>query len=307
MGAKLDYNATLTKRVDLSSHLALFEITLDTPIAKTPAFVPGQYTTIGLNNEANPELGSVRRPMSIASAPQRADALEFYIRLVAHPESDNPLTPLLWSRNVGDRVFCRNAATGRFTLDDTVGTADERTKVFVAAGTGLAPFLSIARTDAAAGAASLSRYAVLHGASYPPELGYAEELEQMQRELGLHYLPTVSRPKEADGWAGASGRVEDFFRAERLDALEDELGLERGGLTPQNAIVMVCGLQGTIQWSIERLLHRGFVPDNRKIRRALEVPDDVPASLFFEQYDNSPVLDLADPDNLARLRGLVRC
>lgn len=305
MGAPLEYNATLTKRVDLSSHLALFELTLDTPIAADPAFIAGQYTTIGLNNDARPDLGSVRRPMSIASAPQRTDALEFYIRLVAHPESDNPLTPLLWQRQVGDRIFCRNAATGRFTVDHTIGTDDKRLKVFVAAGTGLAPFLSIARADVEAGATSLSHYAMLHGASYANELGYADELAQMQRDFGLHYLPTISRPQEVPDWRGATGRVEDFFREERLDGLEDRMGLPRGGLTPDNVVVMVCGLQGTIQYSIERLLHRGFVPDNRKIRRALEIPEDVPASLFFEQYDSTPVLELDDANNVARLKSLL--
>ncbi|TPV96703.1 MAG: ferredoxin--NADP reductase [Myxococcales bacterium FL481] len=305
MGTKLEYNATLTKRLDLSSHLACFELTLDQPIANDPAFVAGQYTTIGLNNEAKPELGSVRRPMSIASAPQRSDALEFYIRLVAHPESDNPLTPLLWRLRVGDRLFCRNGATGRFTVDDTIGPDDDRLKVFVAAGTGLAPFLSMLRGDANANARSLAQYVVLHGASYAAELGYADELTTYQRDLGLHYLPTISRPREVPDWTGSTGRVEDFFLPDRLTQLEERLGLPTGGLTPDRAVVMVCGLQGTIQYSIERLLGRGFIPDHRRIRRSLEVSETTPASLFFEQYDNTPVVDLRDPANVSRLRQLL--
>ena len=50
---------------------------------------------LGCNNADKPELGSVRRSMSIASAPEDDGPLEFYIRWVAKPESENPLTHLL--------------------------------------------------------------------------------------------------------------------------------------------------------------------------------------------------------------------
>ena len=50
------------------------------------------------------------------------------------------------------------------------------------------------------------------------------------------------------------------------------------------------------------LLGRGFIPDNKKLRRALEVDDDRPASIFWEQYDNTPVIDVKNPDLVADLR-----
>jgi hypothetical protein len=67
-------------------------------------------------------------------------------------------------------------------------------------------------------------------------------------------------------------------------------------------VVLVCGLQGTIGQSILRLAGRGFVPAEKKIRKALEIPETLPASLFFEQYDSDPVIDLEDQQVVARLR-----
>ncbi|MEM6457155.1 MAG: hypothetical protein AAF772_18850, partial [Acidobacteriota bacterium] len=221
MAKPLTYNATLTARHDHTDALTSFTITLDEPLEAEPRFVPGQYMTIGMNNEQEPALGSVRRPMSLASAPQDSPGLEFYVRYVSQPESDNPLTHLLWRASVGDRLFLRPKPVGHFTLDHTVGTDDPRLKVMVAAGTGLAPFLSIARHAAQQDPnASLSDLAILHGASYPADLGYRDELETLARARGLHDLPTVSRPHEAPDWTGATGRVEDFFKADRLADLE---------------------------------------------------------------------------------------
>ena len=302
MAKPIEYNATLEQRIDLTDALAIFKLRPDEPLAGDPMFVPGQYMTLGLNNEQVPELGSVRRPMSIASAPQDRDHLEFYIRYVNHPESDNPLTHLLWRAKDGDRIYLRPKAVGKFTVAHTVGDDDPRLRVCVAAGTGLAPFLSMVRADHRADpTADLGRWGILHGASYPADLGYRDELEGL-RQHGLRYGATVSRPKEAPDWTGDTGRAEDYFLPERLAATEDLLGLETGGLTPDRAVVYICGLQGTIGRIIERLVARGYVPENRKLRRAFELDDSVPPTLFFEQYDSTPVIEIDNPSVMGPLR-----
>ncbi len=302
MAKPLVYNATLVERVDLTPQLAVFTVKPDEPIVQDPQFIPGQYVTIGLNNEQKPELGSVRRPMSIASAPEKRDGFELYIRYVNYPESDNPLTHLLWKTKVSDRLYLRAQPVGRFTIHDTVGDDDPRLRVCVAAGTGLAPFLSMARSAHLRNPPlDLDAYAILHGASYPADLGYREELQTLASH-GLHYMASVSRPAETPDWRGDAGRVEDYFKAERLAEIDQRLGLGPGGLRPERAVILICGLQGTIGKTILRLASRGFVPDNRKIRRALEVPDDVPASLFFEQYDSTPAIDVKDPGVIEPLR-----
>ncbi len=306
MAKPVAYNATLVERLDLTPLLAIFKVRPDEPIAGEPQFVPGQYLTLGMNNEEHPELGSVRRPMSLASAPEERDALEFYIRYVNHPESDNPLTHLLWRTKAGDRLFLRTKAVGKFTVPDTVGEDDPRLRVCVGAGTGLAPFFCMALSAHLRDPqADLGNYAILHGASYPADLGYREELEGLASS-GLHYLASISRPKESPEWTGDCGRVEDYFLPDRLAQFEERLGLGAGGLTPDRAVIYICGLQGTIGRIIERLVPRGFVPENRKLRRALEVPEDVPANLFFEQYDNTPVIDVKNPEVMEPLRAQLR-
>jgi NAD(P)H-flavin reductase len=295
----LEYNATLVKREDHTAELATFHVRYDEPLGQS--FEPGQYVAIGLNNVDKPELGSVRRSMSIASAPEQKDVFEFYIRWVKVPESDNPLTHLLWKSKVGDRIFMTRKPVGKFTLKDTLAPGDKRICLLVAAGTGLAPFVSMVRSMKLRDAnADMSRLVIFHGASYPADLGYRAELESYQKENGLKYLPSVSRP--TDDWQGTRGRVEDFFLPDRLHELEKELKVDVGSLTSRTAATLICGLQGTIARCIERLACRGFVPFDRKIRKALELEDAVASSMWWEQYDTTPVVDIDNPEVVSALR-----
>lgn len=303
MSKLLEYNATLAERQDLTPALAIFRAAFDEAgVLPGPGawFVPGQYLVIGLNNP-DVALGGVQRPMSIASSAHERRHVEFYVRFVDKPSSENPFTHLLWATRPGGRLYMRPKARGKFTVVDTIGESDSRLKVFVSAGTGLAPFVSIVRSRLGSDPhASLADCAILHGASYPEDLGYLEELMRLAASHGLRYLPTVSRPP--GDWYGATGRVEDLFLPERLADTEQRLGLDGGALQPERAVVYVCGLQGTIGRSIERLAVRGFIPDHGKIRRALEVPEERAASLYFEQYDTEPVIDLDDATLMDRLR-----
>ena len=126
----------------------------------------------------------------------------------------------------------RAVAAGVFTVKDTVGVDDPRLRVMVAAGTGSAPFVSMVRSELRRNPnADLSKWVLLHGASYPADLGYRDELTQHGRAQRLKYWGTVSRPKEAPDWKGDTGRVEAFFDGARLDELEQRLGLPPGGFT----------------------------------------------------------------------------
>lgn len=295
MAKPLEYNATLVERVDVTSALTLFRVQPDQPPAR-PWFTPGQYCVLGLNNAEKPELGSVRRSMSIASAPEDEGPTEFYIRFVAKPESENPLTHLLWKMKNGDRMYMRPVAAGVFTIKDTIGVDDSRLRVMVAAGTGSAPFVSMLRSELRRNpSADLSKWVLLHGVSYPDDLGYRDELMSMVETHGLKYWGTVSRPKEAPGWKGDTGRVEAFFEGARLTDLERRLGLPAGGFTPKTAAIFICGLTGTISGTIIPLIDRGFVPDFKRIREALGVPPETKDSVFYEQYDTEPVINVKDP------------
>lgn len=296
MAKLLEYNATLIERVDVTDALTLFRVQPDHPPAEKPWFTPGQYCVLGANNAEKPELGSVRRSMSIASAPEDDGPVEFYVRFVSKPESENPLTHLLWKLKAGDRMYMRPVAAGVFTIKDTVGVADSRIKVMVAAGTGSAPFVSMVRSELRRNPnADLSKYVLLHGASYPADLGYRDELMKYVEVNGLKYYGTVSRPKEAPDWKGDTGRVEAYFEGARLDDLEHRLGLPKGGFTPQNVLIYICGLTGTITGTILPLIDRAFIPDFKRIREALGVPAEAKDSVFYEQYDTEPVVNIKDP------------
>jgi ferredoxin-NADP reductase len=307
MAKPLTYNATLAERIDLTDALSIFRIKPDQMPAERPWFVPGQYCVLGLNNEVKTELGSVRRSMSIASAPEDEGPVEFYIRWVAKPESENPFTHLLWKLKAGDRMYMRAVAAGVFTVKDTIGVDDPRLRVMVAAGTGSAPFVSMVRSELRRNPnADLSKYVLLHGASYPADLGYRDELGRMVAENKLRYWGTVSRPKEAPDWKGDCGRVEAFFSGERLDDLEKRLGLPPGGFNPKNVVVYICGLTGTISGTVIPLIDRGFVPDFKRIREALGVPPETKDSVFYEQYDTEPVIAIKDPAVVEPLRARMQ-
>jgi ferredoxin-NADP reductase len=73
-------------------------------------FKPGQYITVGA--------GGIERPYSIASAPYEP-LIELFIEYVL-PELGGTLTPILYSRRVGDVLTMRTKAKGRFTLQTKV-------------------------------------------------------------------------------------------------------------------------------------------------------------------------------------------
>ena len=305
----LAYNAVLVRRDDFTPELATFHVRYDDHAAANgeggaPAFVPGQYVAIGMNNDARPELGSVRRSMSLASAPEQKDAYEFYIRYVKHPESDNPLTHLLWKMSVGDRMFMTRKPVGVFTVKDTVGDDDQRTAVFVAAGTGLAPFVSMVRSevmrDPKVGPESLRAPArrVLSGRPRLPRR--AGEIRGREPACTTS-APSAARRRRRTGRATPAGSRTTSCPTASTD-LEQRLGMKPGGLRPERAAVLICGLQGTIGETIMRLTPRGFVPDNRRIRKALEIPDDKAPHVWWEQYDTTPVIDINDPALVARLK-----
>ena len=303
MAKPLEYNATMVERVDITDALTCFRVQPDIAPAQSPWFVPGQYCVLGMNNAEKPELGSVRRSMSIASAPEDGGPTEFYVRFVSKPESENPLTHLLWKLKTGDRMYMRPVAAGVFTIKDTVGAEDLRLRVMVAAGTGSAPFVSMVRSEIRRNPnADLSKYVLLHGASYSADLGYRDELIKMVDRNRLNYWGTVSRPKEDPTWKGDTGRVEGFFDGARLDDLEKRLGLPPGGFTPKNVVILICGLTGTITGTILPLIDRGFVPDFKRIREALGVPPTTKDSVFYEQYDTEPVINVKDEAVVAPLK-----
>jgi ferredoxin-NADP reductase len=262
--------AHLESRIEVSDGLAIFRFILE----QDYSFTPGQYATLWLTHGGR----TLARPYTIASSPSERRHLEFYINLV----SQGRLTPSLWDAEVikglqsgdpGTHASISGKAKGRFVLNPE----DPRDYVFIASGTGLAPFISMIRKmnedlSAAPETFCPRRIVLIHGVSYPTHLGYREELEHMaaqsyrdpQRKLAVLYLPTISRPYIDSTWNGLKGRAETLFEAPAsgIHPGANLEGIIKGMLAllvrPRNHAVYVCGHPGTIDNVVATMSVRGF-------------------------------------------------
>jgi ferredoxin--NADP+ reductase len=231
------YIARITERVDLSQDLWKIRLQPEGEFR----FVAGQYATLGVLQQDR----LIERAYSIVSSPYEPQ-LEIFIELVPHGE----LTPLLHRLQVGDTLYMRRVAKGRFLLDRTSGPTNH---LLLCTVTGIAPFVSYIRTlvrEAEEGKfAGEHRLYVLNGASRSWEFGYREELEGLARQHAwLTYVPTVSRPWEDPQWPGERGRVDDVLRKYA----------DHWGLTPENTLAYLCGHPQMIENGKGILQRRGF-------------------------------------------------
>ena len=231
-----EYNATLVKRIDHTAELASFWVKLD---GDPVPFLPGQHVTLAA--VADDKLW--QRAYSVASPPLVADAegYEVYVRQVPVER----FTTLLWRLQPGARLRL-TGPEGEFTLEP----GDGRTHLYVATGTGIAPFVSMIWDTLLRGRPR--RTVVLHGVSYASDLGYREVLEELERDgsYPLTYVPTISRPDDPRnaGWRGRAGRVDQV-----VGAVCDDLALRE-----RRTVAYVCGNPDMIDGVERELVVRGF-------------------------------------------------
>jgi ferredoxin/flavodoxin---NADP+ reductase len=235
----LEPNAALVARIELTPTIVRFIVRPDDGVSP---FEPGQYFALGLTVDGRP----LQRPYSTASASDSQTELEFLIRLVP----DGALTPRLWALREGDRLHI-GRARGLFTLRP----GDPRTHLFVATGTGLAPFVSMIASlrrdldgsnQTSVPATGPPRAIVIHGVAHVNELAYRDRLErQAAGRVGLRYVPVVSRPTHPAnaGWAGMVGRLDVV-----LEPVCDRYRLE-----PASTVAYLCG-NPEVTMAVERIL-----------------------------------------------------
>ena len=244
MAEEYPYNGRLSRWDEVAEGLAIVGVqALEDPFE----FAAGQYATLGL---LGPQGKLVQRPMSISSPPDDLSEYEFFIRLV----HIGAFTPLLWKRKVGDPINIKGAK-GKFLIQD-----DGRKCLFVASGTGLAPFISMIATMRRHG--DTRQVILLHGVSYAYDLAWREQLSEIEAgdDFPLRYVATVSRPNESPGWAGETGRVEKIVAAQ----------MDNFGLNADNTTVYLCGNPDMITAVDEIATERGFPPE--QIRKELYWP-----------------------------------
>jgi ferredoxin--NADP+ reductase len=205
--------------------------------ARAEPFVPGQFINLGLDIGGS----RVKRSYSLASAP--GEPCEVYLSLV--PEGG--LTPTLFERGQGEKVWLDDRALGFFTLDHI--PAAERAWL-VATGTGLGPFLSMLRSPVIW--QRFSRIVLVHGARHVSHLGYADELARLVAEHPgqLDYVRAVTRDAPPPGVL--SGRLPALIASGEL---EKRLEL---AFDPARDHVLLCGNPAMISEVQTLLRSRGL-------------------------------------------------
>jgi len=265
----VELNATITMRYEINHGLLVLQVT---PDEELQPFVAGQYTTLGLlgsaprhhaaDQEDPPAAPNklIRRAYSIASSSLQGKYFEFFVALVR----DGALTPRLFALNQGDRIHLGRRIVGMFTLDEVPAGKD---LVFVATGTGLAPYLSMLRSRYAFDAGHHT--VVVHGSRVSYDLGYRTELEGMAaRYEHFHYLPVIDHPDRDPSWTGEVGYVNRFFSEGRVAQL---LGHP---LVPERTAVFLCGNPLMIGSMMELLGGLGFRKHSRQ----------EPGEIFVEEF-----------------------
>lgn len=211
----------------------IFEV----PEVEQFTFVPGQF--VSMNRVINGK--KITRPYSIASAPSETNRFELCLDLV----QEGLLSPRLFEMQPGDTIEIR-PPLGMFVLRNP-----PRDVVFVATGTGIAPFRSILKAQLKDASQT---FTLIFGVRHEAHLMYREEFEEMARQFPhFRFLPTLSRPTSS--WTGRSGHVQEHLH----EAIGDRRDID----------VFLCGLKLMVDDVRNILKEMGF--DRKQI--------------LFEKYD----------------------
>jgi ferredoxin--NADP+ reductase len=264
-------NAIVTQRIEVAPGLIILRVSPDGwPL---PDFESGQFAVLGLPEKAarvplaDPEDSAetpdrlIRRAYSIASSSLDKSYLEFYVTLV----HSGRLTPRLFALQAGDRVHLGKKFSGTFTLDQVPAGSD---LVLVATGTGLAPYMSMLRSEIVCHPEACTT--VVLGARHTWDLGYRGELTAMQRFCRtFHYIPVISRPdEELTRWNGHTGYVQDVWERGLIGQI--------WGRQPDasRCHVLLCGGPRMIESMLTVLTAAGF----------REQTKDSPGQIHVEKY-----------------------
>jgi ferredoxin--NADP+ reductase len=222
----------------------LFSFAIERPASFR--FRSGEFVMIGLMDGDR----ALMRAYSIAS-PAWSDELEFLSIKVP----DGPLTSRLQAIRTDDQLYLGRKPTGTLVADALL---PGKRLFLLSTGTGLAPFLSIARDPEI-----YDRFAqviVVHSVRRVSDLAWHDELAaqlasdplvQEQALLQFHYVPTVTR--------------EPFRTAGRIGELVASGALFRAPVAgphafdPESDRVMLCGSTAMIRDFAAMLARKGFV------------------------------------------------
>ncbi|HYG75488.1 MAG TPA: FAD-dependent oxidoreductase [Planctomycetota bacterium] len=241
------YFATLDELLQPTPDVRLFRFTLD-DYSEIMPFQAGQFIQMLCpvpDREKPGHSKNVIRSYSIASPPEEKRFLEFCIKLVI----DGAFTPTLWNLRVGDKMALRGPY-GKFVVPEPV----QNDLVFIAAGTGIAPFWGMIYHLLHAGVKS--DIVLLFGIRYEDDVIYEKEFKELAaKHPNFKPVFTLSRPRNPATWWGEKGYVQTL--------------LPKYVKNPKNTKAYICGLTPMIEASVEEL-HKLGIGDE---------------SIHYERYD----------------------
>ena len=228
------FNAEVCGLRDLTHDVREIAIRLRDPAAIV--FKAGQFVSFEIQQEG--KKFPLTRPYSIASPPSRSDTLDLLLNLVP----GGPGSGYLFSLTAGDVTQFKGPA-GAFYLHDD----HERDHLFVATGTGIAPFRSMLFTLFERGCTSA--VTLIWGVRHQRDLYYQDELQALaSAHANFRFIMTLSRPD--DGWTGERGRVTRLVE-ERINSVE-------------NLAVYLCGSSGMLKDVSDAVRKKGLCPIYRE-------------------------------------------
>ena len=234
---------------------ALFSLRVEAPKLD---FQAGQFVRIALDTEPGNPGSRVARAFSFVNPP--ADpVLEFYGVIV--PEG--PLSPRLARLRAGDALRVASNPAGFLVLREV---PDARTLWLLSTGTGIAPFLSILRTEAPW--QRFREVVLVHAVRHARELAYRDMIAGLQKQRGtaLRYVTFVSREAASGSLAG---RIPAAISDGRLEAAA------AARFSADSSQVLLCGNPDMLRDAGAALAARGL----RKHRR--RAPGNVTTESFW--------------------------
>lgn len=176
--------AAISAEVTAVEPVASETVRLEVKVPEAVVFEPGQYVRI------TPAGADFHRSYSMANVPG-TDRLQFFVRLVP----GGAFSQWLAQAKAGDPVEL-SPPHGTFFLRQ-----EDRPRLFVAGGTGVAPFLSMLRAMAADPPAQRTTFLI--GARTPEHLFALDELKDLERQLhGMELQIAVERNAQPGCHAG---------------------------------------------------------------------------------------------------------
>ena len=229
---------------------ALYSIKVEADIGDYEA---GQFGRLGLMIDDK----IIGRPYSFVSAPHE-DFYEFYSIKV----QEGLLSSKLAELKAGDHVYLGKKANGFLILNEIPDSED---LWMISTGTGIGPFLSIAKTEEPW--KRFKKVVLVHAVRRAAELTYQDLINTIKEQHPdqFEYVPFVSR-EETD--FALSGRIPEALKN---GTLEDRVNLK---IENGKSQIMLCGNPGMVKDVRETLEERGL---RKNLRRT-------PGSISTENY-----------------------